>query len=176
VAAEDERRHALHRHPELQGDERAVACGVEHARHPDDPLLREAGHHLRDVGHHVERVRHEDQDRVRRGGAHLLRAGLHDPRVRVLEIVPAHPGLARDPGGDHDDVRPGGVVVRVRPADGGVEAEHRARLEQVESLPLGRSFENVEEHDVAELLRRASHRHVLAHESAADDRDLLAHE
>ena len=37
-----------------------------------------------------------------------------DRLVRRDEIVPAHARLARQAGGDHDDVRAGGLVVAVR--------------------------------------------------------------
>jgi len=105
----------------------------------------------------------------------LLRDALDDVVVLVQQVVAAHAGLAREPRRDDHDVRVRriGVVIgaehpRLRPFD-------RARLEDVESLALGDALENVEQHDVGELLVREAARRRGADVPRADDADFAVH-
>src|SRR5574338_339859 len=172
VAAEDERGHVGDGDAELPGHERAEAGGVQHARHADDPVLREAGDLLERVDHRVERV--ADHDR-RGAGRVLLHAGrhlLHDVQVRAQQVVARHAGLARETGGDDDEVRARDVLVAVRARDARVGAEQRRALRDVERLALRQAFDHVEQDDVAELAVRDELGEDAADVAAADQRDL----
>src|SRR5215213_11995553 len=61
VTAEDEREDVAHGDPELFGDERTVAGGVEDACHADHPFAGEAARLHRNVAHRVERVGYDDE-------------------------------------------------------------------------------------------------------------------
>ena len=78
--------------------------------------------------------------------------GLHDAVIRVEQVVAAHAGLARDAGGDHDDVGIRGVFVIVGAADVGVALLDGHGFEQIESLALRHAFDDVDEYDVGEFL------------------------
>jgi hypothetical protein len=60
--------------------------------------------------------------------------------------------LARDAGGDHDDVRARGLVVAVAADDLAVEAHDGGGLGEVEGLALREARDDVDEDDVAEVL------------------------
>ena len=51
-------------------------------------------------------------------------------------------------GGDHDDLRAGGLLVAVRARDGRLVTQHRGRLVQVERLALRIVGDDVDEHHV----------------------------
>ena len=76
----------------------------------------------------------------------------HDLVVRVKQVVAAHAGLARNAGGDDDDVRGGGVGVVLGADDAGVALLDRHGFEQVEAFALGYAFDDVDENDVGEFL------------------------
>ena len=136
VTAEDERVGVLDADAQLHRDERPESGRVEDAGHPEDPLPREPGRLERDVAHRVERVRDDDQDRVWRVLHRLLDDRADDARVLGQQVIAAHPGLARQAGGDHDDVRVRGIGVIVRPRDPGVVPDDRGGLGKVETLAL----------------------------------------
>ncbi len=115
---------------------------------PIDALLRELRDGAGDVAHRVERVRDDDDDRVLRPLDDLGGDGRDDLLVRLHEVVAAHPGLAGQAGGDHDDVGAGRLLVAVRADDVRLEAEHRAGLVHVEGLPLREVRDDVDEDDV----------------------------
>ena len=80
----------------------------------------------------------------------LLDDGADDARVLGEQVVAAHARLARQAGGDDDDVRAGRVGVVVRAGDRHVVADDRRRLGQVERLALGQALDDVDQHDVGE--------------------------
>jgi hypothetical protein len=90
------------------------------------------------------------------------------------QIVAAHPGLARNTGGDDDDIGAGDVGVVVRPRDDRVVALDRRALNDVERLPLRHAVDHVEQHDVAELLEPGQQGDRAADLPAPDQRDLVA--
>jgi hypothetical protein len=95
--------------------------------------------------------------------------------IRVEQVVAAHAGLARDAGGDHDDVGIRGVFVIVGAADIGVALLDGHGLEQIESLALGHAFDDVDEHDVGEFLGGDPVSGRCAHVAGTYDGDFLAH-
>ena len=105
---------------------------------------------------------------------HLLGDGADDLLVRRDEVVAAHPGLAREAGGDHDDLRAGGLLVAVRARDVRLVAEHGAHLVDVERLALRQVLDDVDEHDVRVVARGQHLRAGRADVAAADDGDLAA--
>jgi hypothetical protein len=113
VAAEDEGGDVFDADVQLFGDEGAEAGGIEDAGHADDALAVEAGLLVGGLGHGVERIGDDDQDRLRRLRDDLGDHVGHDLVVGVQQVVAAHSGLARNAGGDDDDVGVGrgGVVV-----------------------------------------------------------------
>ena len=62
---------------------------------------------------------------------------LHHLQVDAEQVVAAHAGLARDAGGDDDDVRAGDVGIIVGAGDRRVEAFDRAALRRSSALPCG---------------------------------------
>ena len=174
VAAEDEGVGVLDRHAELLGDERPEAGGVEDAGHAQDALAREARGLQRHVAHRVERVGDDDQDRIGRVRRRLLDDGPDDPGVLGQQVVAAHARLAREPGGDDDDVGAGGVGVVVRAGDPGVVADDRGGLGEVEALALRQALDDVDEDDVGEAGLGDALRGRRADVAGADDGDLVA--
>ena len=175
VAAQHEGVGVLDRDAQLHRDEGAHAGAVEDARHPEDAVLGQAGDPVGHLAHRVERVRDHHQDRVRRVLEGVLGAVLDDLVVRVEQVVAAHPGLARDAGGDHHDVGAGGVLVVVRADHAGIGALDRRRLHDVEALALRHAFDDVDEHDVGQLAIRKALREGGSDVSSADDRDFAIH-
>ena len=92
------------------------------------------------------------------------------------EVVARLPRLARDAGGDDEDVGALEVGPVRRAADVRVVAEDGAVLLEVERLALGEVLlrRDVEEEDVAELLVRAEARELAADVAGSDETDLLA--
>ena len=76
---------------------------------------------------------------------------LHHLEVDAEQVVAAHAGLARHAGGDDADVGAFDRLVGVGAGDLGVEAVDRRGLRDVERLALRDAFDDVEQHDVAEL-------------------------
>ena len=134
-------------------DEGAEAGRVEDARHADDPLAREPGRLLGDVGHYVQRVGDHDHDRIGRHPGDLGADRAHDPGVGTQKIVAAHSRLAGDPRRHDEEIGPLRGAVCVRSRDHGVEAFDRRALPLVEALPLWNALDDVDEHDFpAQLL------------------------
>ena len=76
----------------------------------------------------------------------------------TLRLMPSRssrlmPGLRGDAGGDDDHVGAGDVGIIVGAGDLGVEALDRAALREVERLALRHALDDVEQDDVAQLLR-----------------------
>ena len=102
---------------------------------------------------------------------------LDDAGVRVEQIVARHARLARDAGGDDDDVGVGRLVVAVRADDARVEAFDRRALPLVEPLALRNPLDDVHHDDGArQLLLGDALRGRRADVSGADDGDLVDHE
>jgi len=97
----------------------------------------------------------------------------HDLGVDAEQVVAAHAGLARDAGGDDDDVGAGDRRVVGAAVDRGVEILDRRGLRDIERLALRHAVDHVEQHDVAELLQADQQRQRAADIARADERDLL---
>ena len=98
--------------------------------------------------------------------------------VMILALVASRssrlmPGLRGEAGRHDADVGAGDVLVGVGAGDAGVEAFDRPRFEQIERLPLRQAFDDVEQHDVAEVLQRAEVRERSADVAGPDEGDLL---
>ena len=106
----------------------------------------------------------------------LPTTSLHDFVVGVEQVVAAHAGLARNSGGDDDDVGVGGVGVVVGAEDGGIALLDGHGLEQVETLALGDAFHDVDEDDVGEFLRCDPMSGGGAHVSGTYYRYFISHE
>ena len=152
MAAEDEGGDVLDADFQFVGDEGAEAGGVEHAGHADDALAGESAELVGGLRHGVERIGNDDQNAVGRMLHHLADDRFHDVVVRVEQVVAAHAGLARDAGGDDDDVGVRGVFVVVGAADVGVALLDGHGFEQIESFALRDAFDDVDENDVGEFL------------------------
>ena len=116
-------------------------------------ILSAAGPRILQRPHHrVERIGDADDESV---GRVLLDAGadrFHDLEIDAEQVVAAHAGLARDAGGDDDDVGAGDLGVGRGALELGVEALDGAGFGEVERLALRHAVDDVEQHDVAELL------------------------
>src|SRR5271166_4790842 len=174
VAAEHKGADILDRDPQLLGKEITEAGAVEHSGHADDTLRRQPAGLAHDPHHDVERVGDGDDESL---GAMLLDRCTHrrdDLGVGADQIVAAHPRLARDAGGDDDDIGAGNGSVVVGPRDDRVVALDRRALNDVERLALRHAVDHVEEDDVAELLEPGQQCNGAADLPGPDQRDLVA--
>src|SRR5258706_8485007 len=114
VSAENEGVNVLDTDFEFLGDKSAEAGGVQYAGHPDDALAREAAHLVGGLRHGIEGIGDDDEDAVRRVVHDLADYVVHDFVVGIQKVIAAHAGLARNSGGDDDDVGVGDVGVVVR--------------------------------------------------------------
>ena len=133
---------------------------------------REAGRLERHVAHRVERVGDDDEDRVRGDGGGAADDAAHDPRVLGQQVVAAHARLARQAGGDHDDVGAGGVGVVVGAHDLQSWPITGGGFRQVERLALRQPLDDVDEDDVRQPGLRDALRGGRADVAGADDGDL----
>ena len=76
----------------------------------------------------------------------------HDFVVGIEQVVAAHARLARNAGGDDDDVGVRGVGVVVGAEHVGIALLDGHGLEQIESFALRNAFDDVDEDDVSEFL------------------------
>ncbi|GAB1364515.1 hypothetical protein MASR1M32_37510 [Rhodobacter sp.] len=97
---------------------------------------------------------------------------LHDLEVDAQKIVAAHPRLSRHAGGDDADIGARNVSVGVGALQIGVEPLDRAALRQIQGLPLGNTFGNVKDDDVAKFLDRGEMGKRAADLASADKSDL----
>src|SRR6185312_1625782 len=75
----------------------------------------------------------------------------HDLVIRVQQIIAAHTGLARNSGGDNDDVGVGGVGVVVGAEDVGIALLDGHSFEQVERFALRHTFDDIDQNYVGEF-------------------------
>src|SRR5208337_4019441 len=150
VSTENEGGYVFDADFEFLRDEGAEAGGVEDAGHADDALARESTQLVRGLRHGVEWIGDDDEDAVRRVMHDLADYVAHDFVVGVQQVVAAHAGLARNSGGDDDDVGVGGVGIVVGAENGGIALLDRHGLEQVETFSLGDAFHDVDEDDIGE--------------------------
>src|SRR3984893_3556138 len=148
VSTEDEGGNVLDADFEFLGDKSAEAGGVENTGHADDAFAWEAAHLIGGLGHGVEGIGDHDEDAVRRVAHDLADYVIHDFVVGIQKVITAHTGLARNSGGDDDDVGVGRVGVVVRSDNVGITLLDRHGLEQVETFSLGDALHNVNEDDV----------------------------
>ncbi len=70
------------------------------------------------------------------------------------EIVAAHPGLARNAGGDHDDVRVRRVFVVIGAGDVGIALLDGHGFEQIQTFALRHAFDDVDQNDIRQFFGR----------------------
>ena len=126
------------------------------------------------MAHRVERVRDDDDDRLRGDCRRLLDHGSDDAGILGQEVVAAHAGLAGQAGGHHDHVGAGRVRIVVRAEHSGVMGDDRRGLGEVETLALGKTFDDIDEHDVGQAGLGDALGGGRADVAGADDGDLVA--
>src|SRR5919201_823318 len=99
---------------------------------------------------------------------HIASRGLET----TIRIVTGHSRRSRQPGRDHDHVRPRGLLVAVRPDDVGLVAHDRAHLVDVERLALRQVLLDVDEDDIGVVAQRERLGARRADVAGADDGDL----
>jgi hypothetical protein len=157
----------------LLGDEPREARAVEHARHADHALAGEPGLDAHQVHHRVERVGDDDHERLGRVVAHVLRHRRDDLAVGLEQVRAAHARLARQAGGDDEDVRAARVLGMPVPTTRAPKPSTAAIWLRSSAMPLRASFEDVDDDDLGgELLLRAQLRARHADVAGAYDRDL----
>jgi hypothetical protein len=173
VAAEHEGGHVLDGDLELVGKEVPEARRIEHARHADDAVVRQAGEFPQCPDHRVERVGDADYEAVGRMRLDALADRLHHLQVDADEVVAAHAGLAGDAGGDDADVGAGDVGIIVGAGQLDIIALDRAGLGEIERLALRDSFRHVDHDDVAHFADGGEVGQGSADHAGADQRDFL---
>ncbi len=148
MAAQCQRIHIEDVDPCLLGDEMDEPRRIEIPGLAHHPGLRETRDLRRQRRHVVERVGDHDDHGVRRVADDLLGDLLDDLGVDLEQVHAAHPRLAGQPGGDHDDVAAGGVGVVVGPDDLGAIPLDGPRLVHVERQALGQPLDDVGHHDL----------------------------
>ena len=105
----------------------------------------------------------------------LLGGRLDDFVVGEQKVVAAHAGLAREAGGDDDDVGIGGGRVVVGAGDHDVVAVDRAGLQKVEAFSLRDAFDDVDEDHIGKFLAGDPHGTIRADITGAYYGDFLSH-
>ena len=107
---------------------------------------------------------------------HLADHIVHDLVVGVQQVIAAHARLARNTGGDDDDVRVCGVGVVVGAEHVGVAFLDRHGFQQVESLALRHAFDDVDQNNVGQFFGGHPVSGSRAHVSGTYDSYFLTHE
>ena len=174
MAAQHEGRHVFDADFQFLGEEMAEARAVEHARHADDLVMRQAGELTQRPHHGVERVGDADDEGVRRVLLDAFAHRRHDLQIDAQKIVAAHAGLARHAGRDDDNIGAGDIGVGIRALEVRVIAFDGAGLGDVEALALRQALHDVEQDDIPQFLEADQMGERAADLSAADERDFLA--
>ncbi len=95
----------------------------------------------------IEGIGDHDDHRIRRVRSDLLGDLLDDLGVDLQQVHARHAGLARQTGGDDDDIAAGGVGVVVGAGDHRPIPLEGPRLVHVERQALGEPFDDVGHHD-----------------------------
>ena len=161
-----------HRDAEFLGQEMPETTRVEHARHADDLLVRQAGKLAQRPDHCVQRIGDTDHERIGRVGGNALTDGFHDFQVDAKQVVAAHAGLARHTGGDDDHIGARYVGVIGGAFHIGIEPCGGAGLGDIQGLALGDAIRNVEQDDIAQFLECYQMGKRAADLSCADKGDL----
>ncbi len=175
VAAEHKRRHILDADVQFFRDEGAEAGRVEHAGHADDALAIEARLPERGLRHGVQRIGDDDQNALGRLRHNLRDHVRHDLEVGVQQVVAAHARLARNAGGDDDDVRVSGGRVVVRAGDMHIALFNGHGFEQIERFALRHAFDNINQHHVGQFFGRNPVCCRGAHVAGADNAYFFPH-
>ena len=100
---------------------------------------------------------------------------LHDLVVGVQQVVAAHARLARNTGGDDDDVGVRGIRVVVGAENGRVAAFDGHGLQQVQSLALRNAFHDVDQDDIGQFCGGDPMSRSGPHVASAHNSNFLAH-
>ena len=99
----------------------------------------------------------------------------HDLVVGIEQIVAVHAWLARDAGGNHNDVRIRGVGVILCAEYVRVPFLDRHSLQQVKALALRYAFNDIDQHYIGQFLGRKPMSCRRAHVSRTYDCHFRAH-
>src|SRR5262245_10774945 len=152
MAAKHESRDSLHRDVEFVGKEITEARRVEHARHADHFMLRQAATFLQRPHHGIQWIGDADHEGVGCVFFYSRTDLAHHFQIDVQQIVPAHARLTRHAGGNDADVGAPDSVIAVGYDKFCIETIDLRQLRDIDSLALGNALHNVEQHDVAEFL------------------------
>src|ERR1700746_2497238 len=136
MAAENESADILDRDLELLGEEIAEPGAVEHPGHADDTLRRQPAGLAHNPHHYVERVGDRYDKRLRAMLFDRVTYRGDNLGVGADQIVTAHPGFARDAGGNDDDIGASDRCIVVGAGDNRVVALDRGALDDIERLAL----------------------------------------
>jgi len=145
---------------------------VEHARHADDHVVRQAREFAQRPDHRVERVGDADDEGVRGVLLDAFADRFHHFQVDAQQVVAAHARLARHAGGDDADIGARDIGVIIGALHHGVEAFGGTRLRDVERFALRGAFGDVEQHHVAKFLDGGQVGQRAADLTGADEGDL----
>ena len=173
MTTQDHGGHVVHRNPQFLGNERAETSGIQYPGHTHDAVFGELRHQVCHMRHGIQRIGDNNNDGVRRMHNHLFGGRLHYFVVRQQQIVAAHTRLAREPGGNDDDVGTGRGCIFVGSDDVHIETFDRTGLQQIKAFALGNAFGDVDEDDVAQFLLSRPDGTIRAHISGADYGDFL---
>ncbi len=174
MAAQDESGHILDRHAELLRQEIAEPGAIQDASHADDPVRRQPGRLLHHPHHRIQRVGDGDDESLRAMGFDRRADFADDLGVDADEIVAAHAGLPRHPGGDDHHVGALDVPIVVGAGDRGIVALDRGPLDDVERLTLRHPLDDIEQDNIAQLLQAGEQGQRAADLAGANQGDLLA--
>ena len=149
VAAQNEGGHVFHGYVQFSRDEITKPRGIKNARHANDTSGRKLRNFQRHVSHCVEGIRHHDNNGVGRCFFDAFADRAHDVRVRGKQVVPAHAGLARKPGGNDDNVGSGQAAGIARTRNPGIEAVNRRRLSKIQGFTLWNALGDVQQDQFA---------------------------
>ena len=150
----------------------AKAGRVEHARHADDHVVRQAGEFAQRPDHGIERVGDADHEGVGCVRLEAVADRFHHLEVDADEVVARHSRLAGDTGGDDADIGSGDIGVGIGAFQRGIEAFGGAGLRDVQRFALRRALSDVEEGDVAKFLDGGEVGECAADLPGADEGDL----
>jgi hypothetical protein len=141
---------------------------------PTTFLMRQAAIAAQRPHHDVERIGDADDEGVgcifADPGADLA----HHLQIDFQQVVAAHAGLARHPGGHDHHVGAGDRLVLVGAGEAGIEAFDRAALGNIERLALRQPLDDVEQHHVAQFLEPCEVSQRAPDHAAADQSNLAA--
>ena len=91
------------------------------------------------------------------------------------QIIAGHSRLARESGGDDDDIRVRGGFVVVRAGDRDVIAFNRSGFQNVETFALRHALDNIDQNDISQFFVGNAHSAIRADISGAYNGNFFSH-